>query len=103
MKRELLVGLGGFDLSYSLASDFDLMFRALEIKKYTSTYLPVELTHMRTGGATNLSIQNIVRQNMEILKCLRTHNLSISTAGFAVRKIISRISQRYFKPRAIRP
>ncbi|MCX7119996.1 MAG: glycosyltransferase family 2 protein, partial [Legionellales bacterium] len=37
MKRELLVELGGFDLSYSLASDFDLMFRALEIKKYNST------------------------------------------------------------------
>ena len=103
MKRELLVGLGGFDLSYSLASDFDLMFRALEIKKYTSTYLPVELTRMRIGGATNLSIQNIVRQNKEILRCLRSHHLRISTVGFAARKIISRIRQRYFKSSAIRP
>ena len=103
MKRELLVGLGGFDLSYSLASDFDLMFRALEIKKYTSTYLPVELTRMRIGGATNLSIQNIVRQNREILRCLRSHHLRISTVGFAARKIISRIRQRYFKSSAIRP
>jgi len=103
MKRELLVGLGGFDLSYSLASDFDLMFRALEIEKYTSTYLPVELTRMRTGGATNLSIQNIVKQNREILRCLRSHHLRISTIGFAARKIISRIRQRYFKSSAIRP
>ncbi len=103
MKRELLVDLGGFDLSYSLASDFDLMFRALEIEKYTSTYLPVELTRMRTGGATNLSIQNIVRQNREILRCLRSHHLRISTVGFGLRKIISRISQRYFKPFAVRP
>ena len=103
IKRELLVGLGGFDLSYSLASDFDLMFRALEIEKYTSTYLPVELTRMRTGGATNLSIQNIVRQNREILRCLRSHHLRISTVGFAARKIISRIRQRYFKSSAIRP
>jgi glycosyltransferase involved in cell wall biosynthesis len=102
MRRELLIALGGFDLSYSLASDFDLMFRALEIQKYTSTYLPVELTHMRTGGATNLSIQNIVRQNREILRCLRSHHLCISTIGFAARKIISRIRQRYFKPFASR-
>jgi glycosyltransferase involved in cell wall biosynthesis len=100
MKRKLLNDLGGFDLSYSLASDFDLMFRALEIKKYTSTYMPLELTRMRTGGATNISLKNIVRQNQEILRCLRAHGASISTAGFIVRKLLSRIRQRYLKPTA---
>lgn len=100
MKRKLLNDLGGFDLSYSLASDFDLMFRALEIKKYTSTYMPLELTRMRTGGATNISLKNIVRQNQEILRSLRSHGASISTAGFIVRKLLSRIRQRYLKPTA---
>lgn len=98
MKRKLLNELGGFDLSYSLASDFDLMFRALEIKKYTSTYMPLELTRMRTGGATNISLSNIVRQNQEILRSLRSHGARISTAGFIVRKLLSRIRQRYLKP-----
>ncbi len=98
MKRELLVGLGGFDLSYSLASDFDLMFRALEIKKYNSTYLPFEITSMRTGGATNKSIKNIIRQNQEILRCLRFHGVTVSTIGFAFKKIVSRLLQRYSKP-----
>ena len=98
MKRKLLNDLGGFDLSYSLASDFDLMFRALEIKKYTSTYMPLELTRMRTGGATNISLSNIVRQNQEILRSLRSHGARISTAGFIVRKLLSRIRQRYLKP-----
>ena len=100
MNRKLLNDLGGFDLSYSLASDFDLMFRALEIKKYTSTYMPLELTRMRTGGATNISLKNIVRQNQEILRSLRSHGASISTAGFIVRKLLSRIRQRYLKPTA---
>jgi len=100
MKRNLLDGLGGFDLSYSLAADFDLMFRALEIKKYTSTYIPLELTHMRTGGATNISLKNIIRQNQEILRCLRSHGASVSTAGFIARKLLSRIRQRYLKPTA---
>lgn len=101
MKRELLVSLGGFDLSYSLASDIDLMFRALEINKYTSSYLPLELTRMRTGGATNISLKNIIRQNQEILRCLRAHGSSVSTTGFIARKILSRICQRYWKPAAL--
>jgi glycosyltransferase involved in cell wall biosynthesis len=100
MKRKLLNELGGFDLSYSLAADFDLMFRALEIKKYTSTYVPLELTRMRTGGATNISLKNIIRQNQEILRCLRAHGSSVSTTGFIARKILSRICQRYLKPAA---
>ena len=98
MKRELLVELGGFDLSYSLASDFDLMFRALEIKKYNSTYLPFEITSMRMGGATNKSIKNIIRQNQEILRCLRFHGVTVSTIGFVFKKIVSRLLQRYSKP-----
>jgi glycosyltransferase involved in cell wall biosynthesis len=100
MKRKLLDELGGFDLSYSLAADFDLMFRALEIKKYTSTYLPLELTRMRTGGATNISLKNIIRQNQEILRSLRFHGASVSTTGFILRKLLSRIRQKYLKPSA---
>jgi len=100
MKRKLLDELGGFDLSYSLAADFDLMFRALEIKKYASTYVPLELTRMRTGGATNISLKNIIRQNQEILRSLRSHGANVSTAGFILRKLLSRIRQRYLKPTA---
>ena len=100
MKRNLLDELGGFDLAYSLASDFDLMFRALEIKKYTSSYLPLELTRMRTGGATNISLKNIICQNQEILRSLRSHGAGVSTTGFILRKLLSRIRQRYLKPSA---
>ena len=100
MKRNLLDDLGGFDLSYSLAADFDLMFRALEIKKYTSIYVPLEITRMRTGGATNISLKNIIRQNQEILRSFRSHGVSVSAGGFIVRKLLSRIRQRYFKPTA---
>jgi len=100
MKRNILDELGGFDLSYTLAADFDLMFRTLEIKKYTSTYIPLELTRMRTGGATNISIKSIIRQNKEILRSLRTHGTSVSTAGFIARKLLSRIRQRYLRPTA---
>ena len=100
MKRKLLDELGGFNLSYTLAADFDLMFRALEIKKYTSTYMPLELTRMRTGGATNISLKSIIRQNKEILRSLRSHGTSVSTAGFIARKLLSRIRQRYLRPTA---
>jgi glycosyltransferase involved in cell wall biosynthesis len=100
MKRNILDELGGFDLSYALAADFDLMFRALEIKKYTSAYVPFELTRMRAGGATNISLKNIICQNQEILRSLRSHGANVSTAGFILRKLLSRIRQMYLKPTA---
>ena len=103
IRRELLVSLKGFDVSYRLASDFDLMFRALEVEKCTSTYLPNELVRMRMGGATNRSITSILYQNQEILRCLRSHGVSVSTAEFAARKILSRLKQRYLKSSAIKP
>ena len=76
------------------------MFRALEIKKYTSIYVPLEITRMRTGGATNISLRSIIRQNKEILRSLRSHGASVSTAGFFAMKLLSRIRQRYLKPSA---
>lgn len=98
IKRELLLNLKGFDLTYSLASDIDLMFRALEIRKYTSTYLARELTRMRTGGATNISIKNIILQNQEILQSFRSHGAGVSVTSFLVYKLFSRVRQRYLKP-----
>jgi glycosyltransferase involved in cell wall biosynthesis len=93
-RTELLRELGGFDVRYRLAADFDLMCRVLEVRCVRSTYVPVEAVRMRVGGVTSGSFRNIVRQNREILASLRTNGLSTSITSFAIRKIASRLGQR---------
>lgn len=93
-RRERLLAIGGFDLRYRLASDFDLMMRALDGAGMTAAYVPRELVLMRVGGATNASVGNVIRQNMEIFDSLRRAGHPFAGPGMIARKVISRIRQR---------
>lgn len=93
-KRDALLELGGFDERYRLASDFDLMMRALEIRRLTTTYVPRELVLMRLGGATNVSLRNVLIQNCEIVQSLARAGFPLAAPGLVVRKIASRVGQR---------
>jgi glycosyltransferase involved in cell wall biosynthesis len=93
-RRDRLLEIGGFDLRYRLASDFDLMMRALDGAGMTAAYVPRELVLMRLGGATNASVCNVIRQNMEIVDSLRRAGHPFAGPGMIARKVISRIHQR---------
>jgi glycosyltransferase involved in cell wall biosynthesis len=93
-RTDILRDLGGFDTRYRLAADFDLMLRALEVRRIKSTYVPLDAVRMRTGGATNRSLGGICRQNAEILDSLRRHGMATSAVGFLTRKAIARLRQR---------
>jgi len=93
-RRDRLLELGGFDLRYRLASDFDLMMRALDGAGMTAAYVPRELVLMRLGGATNASVGNVLRQNLEIIDSLRRAGHPFAGPAMIARKVISRIRQR---------
>lgn len=92
--RQLLLELGGFDLRYRLASDFDLMFRALELRETRVSYIDQTLVHMRAGGATGGSPLDIARQNAEILAALWRGGFRTALPGFVACKAIARARQR---------
>ena len=93
-RRDSLLELGGFDLRYRLAADFDLMMRALDVAGMSTVYVPRELVLMRVGGATNASLRNIFRQNVEIVDALRRAGHPFSGPGLIARKIVARARQR---------
>jgi len=93
-RRDRLLEIGGFDLRYRLASDFDLMMRALDGAGMTAAYVPRELVLMRVGGATNASARNVLRQNLEIIDSLRRAGHPFAGPAMIARKVISRIRQR---------
>ena len=100
VRREVYERLGGFDLAYPLAADLELMARFFEVHHLRARYLPEVLVRMRTGGATNRSLGNIVRQNREIWRALHRHGLAGSMAGFFLGKLVSRGRQFLSRPPA---
>lgn len=99
-RRSVYDRLGGFDLSYKLAADAELMMRYLEKGGIKSLYVPDVWVKMRVGGQTNRNISNILQQNREILEALRSNGLVVAPASYAVKKLVTRIWQRYYKPDA---
>ncbi len=98
VRRELYDRFGSFDLAYSLAADFELMVRFLEVHRVRVRYLPQVLVRMRMGGASNKSLRNIVRANREIWRALHHHGLAGSMLGWFVHKAFLRGRQFLARP-----
>jgi glycosyltransferase involved in cell wall biosynthesis len=98
VKRSVYEEFGGFDLSFKIAADVELMMRLLEVHRISSAHIPEVLVKMRLGGETNRSILNIISQNREIMRALRLHELSSSWPSFIAHKAWSRIGQFIARP-----
>ena len=89
---------GLFDLRYKLAADYELMARFLADDKIQTAYIPKTFAKMRVGGASNNSIKNIIRQNVEILQACKKNDIQISPLSFLANKLITRLCQFYLRP-----
>ena len=90
--------LGGFDLSFKIAADFELMARYLETARISSHYIPEVLVQMRLGGTTNRSLSNIFKQNAEIRRALLKNGLHFSLISFVLKKLVTRAAQFVRRP-----
>ncbi len=97
VRRRVYEELGGFDLEFKLQSDFEITTRFLEVHGVKAAYLPEILVRMRAGGATNRSIGNIIRGNIEAYRACKKNGLDV-TPLFVARKIMSRLPQFFRQP-----
>ena len=95
MKTELYKKLGGFDLNYNIAADYDSLLRYLWINKINVSYLPEVLIKMRVGGASNRSLKNIIQKTKEDMMALSNNNVPVLKA--ILWKNLSKIPQFIFK------
>lgn len=98
VRRSVLIRHGLFNLDYPIAADMELMARFIEVHRVSTRYVPEVFVHMRMGGISNRNLHNIIRQNYEILRALRSHGLNRSAAGFLFAKLLSRCKQFLSRP-----
>jgi len=99
-RRGVYEKYGLFNLSYSLAADFEMMARLLERYQIKTVYIPKIFVKMRVGGASNKSMINIIKQNIEIYKVCKKNIFPLSVSAFFFSKLASRIRQFYLSPQA---
>lgn len=97
VKKSIYNRFGVFDISYKLQSDFELTMRFMHVHKISTIYIPEVFVRMRYGGASNQSLRNIIRGNIEAYQATKKHNLGLSWF-FMVRKIRSRLKQFIARP-----
>lgn len=97
-RKKIYDNFGIFDLDFKLAADFELMARFLERYMIRSNYIPSIFVKMRLGGATNKSLINIMKQNIEIVRACRKNTIEISLISFLCNKITDRFKQFLLKP-----
>ena len=75
LRKEVYKKHGMFDLSYSIASDYDFMLRILTDTKLKFCYIPKVITKMRVGGASNRSLKNMIKKTKEDYRAATTNNI----------------------------
>jgi glycosyltransferase involved in cell wall biosynthesis len=70
-RRRVVDRVGGFDLRYRLAADYDFMLRALELADFDAVHVPRVLVDMRVGGLSSASLGARVSHNLEALASRR--------------------------------
>lgn len=99
VRKRLYDELGSYDLDFKLQSDFELTMRYLELYRINCVYLPEIIVKMRIGGASNQSLRNIIRGNIEAYKACKKNHLGAYPL-FSLFKILSRVPQFFRRPRA---
>ena len=83
---------GLFDTKLRIAADYEFMLRILEKHQLSSAYLPEVIVKMRMGGASNASVGNVLKANLQCWKAWRQNGLGVSPLP-VIAKPLSKLKQ----------
>lgn len=76
-RRECYERFGGFDISFDVSADFELMLRFIEKGQLSTRYIPKTLVKMRMGGESTGSISKIIQGNKNVLRAFRKNGFKV--------------------------
>lgn len=87
VKKSIYDLVGGYNLSFKIAADYEFMIRAFRANRFKLIFINKFLVRMRMGGASNKSIRNIIQGNKEIHRSWKLNGLRFPTKLLLVRPI----------------
>ena len=76
-RRECYERLGGFDISFDVSADFELMLRFIEKGQLSNRYIPKTFVKMRMGGESTGSVGKIIQGNKNVLRAFRKNGFNV--------------------------
>ena len=87
VQKEVYDKYGNFNLKYKIGADYEIMLRFIEKNRIKVAYIPETLVKMRVGGASNQSIKNIIKANIECYNAWKDNGLSILPFVFILKPL----------------
>jgi glycosyltransferase involved in cell wall biosynthesis len=75
VRKSVYDQLGLFNTSMRSAADYEMMLRIMANHRLKSSYIPLIIVKMRTGGVSNVSLRNRLRANREDHEAWRINDL----------------------------
>ena len=91
LRRHVIEHWGGFDETFRIAADYDVILRYFARGRIRPAYVPRVLVKMRVGGESNRSLGRVMRKSREDYRALRRND--IGGFGTLVRKNLGKIGQ----------
>ena len=91
LRRHVIERWGGFDDSFRIAADYDVILRYFGRGRIRPAYVPRVLVKMRLGGESNRSLGRVLRKSREDYAALRRNN--VGGLVTLARKNLSKIGQ----------
>lgn len=68
---------GGFDITFDVSADFELMLRFIERYKASNQFMPRVMVKMRMGGESTGSLKKIIQGNKNVLRAFRENGFKV--------------------------
>jgi glycosyltransferase len=75
VKREVFSKFGLYSTEYKVAADYEMVLRLLWKERITTAYLPIVITKMRWGGASNRDIASVMLKSREDYEALKANSV----------------------------
>ena len=99
VKKWVYEKYGKYNTSLKSAADYEFMLRVLHKHGISTSYFPETITKMRTGGESNVSLNNRLRANREDRKAWKLNGLKpnlFTLISLPLSKIISIFLSKLF-------
>ena len=90
VKKKCYEDFGLFNASYKIASDFDLMYRYLEVNKIKATRIDKYIAIQRGGGAS-MKYSGIIQGQKEIKQTFKENSINLNMLVYMFKRYISKI------------
>jgi len=92
IRKRVIEKVGLFNLDFKFAADYEYMLRLFKKYNFNTKYINRFIVKMRLGGATNKSLRNIFKGNVEIYKAWKFNGFSMPLYFFPI-KLFKRLIQ----------